>query len=198
MTFKQVIIVGLVVVMLESIAGYIYLTYRGNSDNPLPALTFTPVATPPVTAVENKALLALRTDQVMTKKGQNITVHAVLEPNGNTASAADLTIRYDPTVLTLIATASAKPFQESPIFQKTVFNSLDAKAGIATMSAVSESEQPVPDLAFLTSMVFKALKVGPAEITIVFTPGDTRDTNIVSETKDILGTVENLSFTVSP
>jgi hypothetical protein len=98
----------------------------------------------------------------------------------------------------LIATNSAKPFQESTIFQKTVFNSADPKTGLATMSAVSEAEQSIPDLAFLTSMVFKALKVGPTEITIVFTPDDTRDTNIVSETKDVLGSVENLSISIQP
>jgi hypothetical protein len=33
---------------------------------------------------------------------------------------------------------------------------------------------------------------------LVFTPGETRDTNIVSESKDILGSVENLPLNIQP
>ncbi len=197
MTIKKVIVIGLIVIMLESIGGYIYLTYREKmSLDPLPQPN--PSQQQLVGTPTKKPTLALRTDQASLKKNETITINAVLEGQGNRASAADLTIRYDPEMLNIIATNSATPFAKSQIFQKTVFNAVDTKTGLATMSAVSEIEQPLPDLAFLTSIVFKALKEGPTEITIVFTPDETRDTNIVSESEDILGSVENLPITIQP
>jgi hypothetical protein len=197
MTIKKVIVIGLIVIMLESIVGYIYLTYREKmSLDPLPQPN--PSQQQLVGTPTKKPTLALRTDQASLKKNETITINAVLEGQGNRASAADLTIRYDPEMLNIIATNSATPFAKSQIFQKTVFNAVDTKTGLATMSAVSEIEQPLPDLAFLTSIVFKALKEGPTEITIVFTPDETRDTNIVSESEDILGSVENLPITIQP
>ncbi len=197
MTIKKVILIGLIVIMLEAIGGYIYLTYRKE----IPSINIpTSSQSAEVKSIDpqSKPLLALKTDLDMIKKNGTFTVSAVLEGNGNNASASDLTIRYDPKMVALVATNSAKPFTESPIFQKTVYNSLDAKTGLATVSAVSETEQSLPERGFLTTMIFKALKVGPTEITIVFTPGETRDTNIVSESKDILGSVENLSLNIQP
>jgi hypothetical protein len=183
--------------MLESIAGYVYLTYRNNptSSMALPINSEPQVSHLPLV---QKATLDLQTDQVILKKGQLIKVLAYLNTFGNHTSAADLTIHYDPASLIMVASNSAKPFADSKIYQKTVFNNMDNKAGLATMSAVSESSQFFSGQDFLTSMVFKALRVGPTEITIVFTPGETRDTNIVSETKDILESVKNLPIIVQP
>lgn len=199
MTFKQVIIVGLIVVMLESIAGYIYLTYR-TVPSSLPTPTEKATALTPNQIKKASANLTLQSETTSIKKGQSFTVKALLNTFSNQTSAADLTIKYDPAFLTLIATdsAKAKPFENSEIYQKTVFNSLNSKQGLATMSAVSEEGKPFSGDALLTAMAFKALKVGPTEITIVFTPGETRDTNIVSETKDILESVQNLSITILP
>ena len=197
MTFKQVILVGLIVLMLESIAGYVYLTYRSRLTTDLPLPSSSPAVSPFVRPA-SKPTLALRTNQVITKKGQTIPVEVILEPNGHKAVGVDLTIQYDPTALSLIATGSANPFSESRVFQKTFFDDRNPKQGLASMSAISDTEHSIPDMAVFTSMMFKALKVGPTEITIVFTPGETRDTNIISETKDILGSVENLPITIQP
>lgn len=199
MTFKKVILIGLIVVMLESIAGYIYLTYQRDiqpenpkmaDQKPLELITSPPPA---------RASLALQSAQSSVKKGQNISIDVLVDTFSNRTSAADLTIKYDPSMLTLLqSTDSAKPFKDSPIYQKTVFNSLSAKQGIATMSAVSEDGKTFQGKDLLTSLSFKAQKIGPTEITIVFTPGETRDTNIVSETRDILESVQNLPITVLP
>lgn len=197
MTFKKVILIGLIVVMLESIAGYVYLTYRNKPqpENPKPVAKMVEKSIPVEGA---KASLTLKSGQASVKKGQNLKVDVMLNTFSSNTSAADLTIKYDPISLSLIATDSAKPFQDSRIYQKTVFNSLNTKGGLATMSAVSENGQFFRGNDLLTTLTFKALKVGPTEITIVFTPGETRDTNIVSDAKDILESVQNLSLNILP
>jgi hypothetical protein len=197
MTIKKVIVIGLIVLMLESISGYVYLTYREKLPPQMPSVAETLLSSSQSQEVA-KPLLAVRTPQVLLKKNQTIPIEAVIEGKGVKASAVDLTIKYDPKKLALVASGSAKPFAASPLFQKTVYNAFDAKTGLATMSAVSETEISLPDLATLTTMVFRILQTGPTEITIVFTPGETRDTNIVSESKDILGSVENLPLNIQP
>lgn len=197
MTFKQVVLIGLIVLMLESIAGYVYLTYQKNPTD-LPAVaTPSPVVDPSINSFPNSKL-KLQAKQNTFKKGQIFPVEVILEPDGHQAVGVDLTIKYDPSALSLIATGSANPFSESKIFQKTFFDDRNHKQGLASMSAISDTEHTLPEIGVFTSMMFKALKVGPTEITIVFTPGETHDTNIVSETKDILGSVENLPITIQP
>ncbi len=197
MTFKQVVLVGLIVLMLESIAGYVYLTYRKNPSSLSVLPSATPIATPSENLIANTKLM-LKTKQTEIKKGQIFPVEVILDPHGHQAVGVDLTIKYDPSALSLIATGSANPLSESKVFQKTFFDDRNPKQGLASMSAISDTEHKIPDMAVFTSMMFKALKVGPTEITIVFTPGETRDTNIISETKDILGSVENLPITIQP
>ena len=111
---------------------------------------------------------------------------------------ADLTLKYDPAIITPAGTDSAKPFKGSESFQKTVFNLADLKHGLATMSAVADLGKEFSGQGELTSLEFKAKSSGPTTITIVFTPDETRDTNVVSDTKDILESVENLSIDVLP
>ncbi len=197
MNFKQVVLVGLIVLMLESIAGYVYLTYRKD-----PTSTPTPTTPSPITDTSINSFpnskLKLQAKQTTFKKGQTFPVEVILLPDGSKAVGVDLTIKYDPTALSLIATGSANPFSDSKVFQKTFFDDNNPKPGLASMSAISDTEHSLPDMSLFTSMMFKALKVGPTEITIVFTPGETRDTNIISESKDILGSVENLPITIQP
>lgn len=200
MSVKKVIFIGLLLLILEGIVGYFYISslqkqpssWEKEATRTLPSTPPSPIAEIP------KASLSLKTAKTSLKTGETFQVDVTLNTYSTQATAADLTLKYDPQILRLEASSAAQPFKNSPIFQRTVFNELDAKQGLATMSAVSDLGNFFQGNNILTSAVFKALKVGPTEITIVFTPGETRDTNIVSETKDILGSVENLSIDIQP
>jgi hypothetical protein len=201
MTLKKIIIVGFIVLMLESIAGYVYLTYvrepaEGktqiqslNRPSQLPEASITTI---------KQVELALKTDLGVIKHGDNFKIDVILDTFSAETSAADLTLKYDPAFLSIQATASAKPFSDSTIFSRTVFNSLNAKQGLATMSAVNDLGKYFSGKQILTSLTFRALRAGLTEITIVFTPGETRDTNIVSESVDILSKAEGLSIDILP
>ncbi len=199
MTAKKVIIVGLIVLMLESLGGYIYLTYRQDKvadikQSHLTELTPLPSASPEL----KKANLSLQSDKTTFKNGEIFKVDLLLNTFAAPVSAADVVIKYDPTFVSLQASASAKPFNSSQLFQKTVFNESNSKQGLATMSAVAEPGKDFTGSSILTSLNFKAIKIGTTAITIVFTPGETRDTNVVSKTEDILESTSDLSVTILP
>ncbi len=201
MTAKNIIIVGLLILVLEGMAGYFYLHYSKSPkaiDLPKNIHQMASTVPQPSDTVAKKAALSLSTDTGFFKVGQNFTINVNLDTFNNETSAADLTIKYDPKLLSPVACDSAKPFLPSTLFARTVFNQIDQKQGLATMSAVADVGKFFNGRNVLTSINFKALKVGPTDVQIVFTPKETRDTNVVSGTEDILESVENYSLNILP
>lgn len=199
MTAKKVIIVGLIVLMLESLGGYIYLTYRQDkADGVKVSQSIESVPQPSASPELKKAFLSMQSEKTEFKNSELFKVNLLLNSFSSPVSAVDIVVKYDPAFVALQSSPSAKPFSPSLLFQKTVFNELSSKQGLATMSAVADTGKDFIGSSILTSLNFKAIKPGSTEITIVFTPGETRDTNVVSKTEDILETATGLSVTILP
>ncbi len=141
------------------------------------------------------AELILETQSKNIKQGDNFSINVILDTFSNATTASDLTIKYDPTYL--VSTKSNEPFSQSKIFQKTVFNKLDSKTGIATMSAIADLDKTFSGRGILTTVTFRAIKRGTTELKIEYLPNDTRDSNIVSNTTDILESVQNLPLSIN-
>lgn len=198
MTAKKILLIGIIVIVIESIAGYLYLQQSQKSpEEPAPRQTSQPeVSVSESTDTKSEmAELSLETQSKNIKPGDNFSVNVILDTFSNQTTASDVTIKYDPQFLT--SNKLNEPFTQSKIFQKTVFNKLDNKAGVATMSAVADIDKSFSGRGVLTTFTFRALKAGTTEIRIEFIPKDTRDSNIVSETADILESVQNLTLTIN-
>lgn len=198
MSASRVIIVGLIILLLESVGGYIYLRYREEKSQDIKTVVATNLLQASASPTPKRATLTIQPETTEVKKGKIFKADLFLNTFSSKVTAADVVIRYDPAFLMPVATNSAKLFEESPILQKIVFNESNAKQGLATMSAIAENNRDFSGSGLLTSLNFKALKVGKTEITIVFTPGDTRDTNVVSKTEDILESATGLSVDILP
>jgi hypothetical protein len=198
MTVKKIIIVGSIIVLLELIGGYLYLKYS-HDKKPYQASEFqvqNPAATssPYPVSEDRTAEIALDTQANNLKRGDNFSVNIILDTFSSPTAASDVTIKFDPQFLS--STKPNEPFTESKLFQKTVFNKLDAKNGIATISAIADFDKPFVGRGVLSTMTFRTLKAGDTEIKVEYTPEETRDSNIVSDTQDILESVKNLPISI--
>ncbi len=198
MTFRNIIIIGIIIVILEGIGGYFYLRYSSEEkltpqikDEPRQLLN---IPTQSVTTENKNATITLETQSKIIHPGDSFTVNVILDTNSASTSASDLTLAYNPTYLKPVK--NTDPFTPSKIFQKTVFNKLDNKIGVATISAIADFDSSFSGRGVLTTILFKALKSGNTQIETVFIPSETRDSNIVSETSDILGEVQNLQLSI--
>lgn len=197
MTVKNILIIGSIIVLLEIIGGYVYLKYS-HAKNIQPVVAeqqaVKPSASPIIEITRKTAEIILETQDMNIKKGDNFSVNVLLDTFSNPTTASDLTIKYDPKFLASIKTTD--PFSPSKLFQKTIFNKIDTKAGIATVSAVADFDSTFSGRGILTTIAFRAIKPGKTDVTVDFTPRETRDSNIVSEYQDILESVQNLSLEI--
>jgi len=198
MTVKNILIIGSIIVLFELIGGYVYLKYSNPktlsnlSNQPQQISQSSPS---PINEIEKKtAEIILETQDKNISRGDNFSISVILDTFSFPATASDLTIKYDPKALSSIKTN--EPFSTSKLFQKTVFNKIDTKSGIATMSAIADLNSPFSGRGVLTTIAFRALKPGKTDIKVEFTPQETRDSNIVSDTTDILESVQNLSLEI--
>lgn len=195
MSAKKIIIIGFLVAVLELLVGVWYLQGR-KAISPLKQTDSKitreekKIETPP-----SSAKISLVSDKTSLKTGETLSVSANLSISGKGSSASDLTIKYDPAYLSLTA-ASNSPYQLGDVYQKMVFNQADLKAGIATMSAISDVNKEFLGSGTLAKINFKALKKGPTNVRVEFTEGETRDSNVVVDGKDILKEVSDLTLQI--
>lgn len=184
LTRRNIFIVFIMVVGFELIWGYSNLfgpNIFTNKTTPEPKLT----------------TMSLIPFNNTVKVGEKITVGVSLLSN-KSVDGFDVIVSYDPALLSVEATGSAKPFLAGSLFNDYPQNLLDKDLGKITVSGISN--QPVTPNGFLGSVIFIAKAPGLAKISLDFTPLSTTDTN-VTETKtgnDILDKVENVELNILP
>lgn len=203
MSAKKIIIIGLLIAILELLAGVLYINLvkkeapKVSKTPPSGTGFFQTIIKQPETTTTPSAIISFNSDKKSLRVLETVNVTVLVEVLGTSSDASDLTIKYDKDYL--IPTKNPKAvFELGNAYEKLVFNQADLKLGIATMSAISEVSHPFKGKANLGIIQFKALKPGETKIKVEFQPGSTRDSNVVDEGKDILTSVSDLSLQISP
>lgn len=202
MTAKKIIIIGVVIAVFELVIGIVYLKQSGRK-NDLPInLSGLKESTQNLSGESTSAVISLSADKTEVKVSETVLLSVKLTVAGKASTASDLTIKYDPSYLSP-ALSDPGPFKKGDIFERIVFNAADLKSGVATMSAISSVSGESTSGAFsgegiLATIPFKALKSGQTEVKVVFAPGNTTDSNVVVDAKDVLKNVTNISLQITP
>ncbi len=135
---------------------------------------------------------------VTTRIDETIKVDVHMDVSGAAADGLDLVIKYDPTALEVVNAQA--PMVLGQAFPNYPDNSADLESGLITVSAVSTPDSPgFSGQTVLGSISFKAKKLGNTSLTLDYTKGSTKDSNIVETTTgdDILNKVTNLDIKIS-
>lgn len=132
------------------------------------------------------------------KVGDQVTVTINLSSTRLT-DGTDVIINFDPKVLTVVQTGSV-PVTVGSVYTQYPNNKLDATKGIITASGISSEKNGSLASGVFGTIVFRAKSVGSTNITLVYSPDKTDESNIIETAtgKDILGSVENLQFNITP
>ncbi len=181
-TPKLIFIILGVILVMELIMGLRSLT-NSSTGSPLPTSRTLP----------QKGTIILTTDKTQVKLGDTVTIKVeVNSPVGS--DGVDVVTKFDSTLLS----ANDSDIQPGTIFPLYPLAKVDPAgflriSGIATPGGARFSGKGT-----FATVNFKALKPGKALISVVFTPGRTTDSNIVSSVdgKQLLEGVGNLEVTV--
>lgn len=151
---------------------------------------------PQVQAFQNSNL-SLVTDKASYKKGDKVSLDVKLFTGGSTALGTDLVVKYDPAFLKPTDTLMVEPGQ---IYSQYTPVQVDREQGLIGFSGLpSQGSSGFSGVGSFAKLNFEALKDGQTQVTIVYTPGDTADSNVVvsEDSKDNLGSVGNADIMIS-
>ncbi len=179
-TAKHIFIILGVILVIELILG-------------LRSLTKSSISLQPTATISQKGAIMLTTDKLQVNTGDTVTVKVeVSSPVG--ADGIDAVAKFDPTMLS----ASDKDIHPGAIFPQYPLSKVEPTgilriSGIATPGVARFSGKGV-----FATVNFKTLKPGQSVISVIFTPGSTTDSNIVSsiDGKQLLEQVGNLEVMV--
>ncbi len=127
------------------------------------------------------------------KANDSFDVNIILDSGGGKVGGVDVYLTFNQNVLNLV------DIENGTIFSQYVGKSINNSAGSAAISGITSNK----DNAFSSSdtfatLKFKAISAGTSEVKFDFTPGNTRDSNVVDfDSGDILTSVVNGSYTVT-
>lgn len=187
------IIVGLLVglIIIQIIGAIIFFN--------LPAKNTTVELPPPPELSQNTsetpAKLTLNADKQIVKRNEDVAVVVELDTSGRVVEGVDVTLKYDPSFLEPIL-VNRMPFVPGRLFPDIPLNSYDSRIGVATMSAITPLNQNYIGMGTVGVISFKAKKAGMTAISLQAEPGNTVDSNVVSDGQEILGETKNVSITI--
>jgi hypothetical protein len=143
--------------------------------------------------------LSLAALQKEYKVGDEIKVSVFIDSGGRIVDGLDVILRYNPAYLEV---EGGEKFLDSSDSVFSVFPSskIDPQKGKIVFSALATPPKgKFEGKGRVASISFKAKKKGETEISFVFAPSSTIDTNVssFSESKDILEKVENLKLKIN-
>jgi hypothetical protein len=135
--------------------------------------------------------------------GSSFEVKALIDSK-EPVEGVDLVINYDPKVLEIsVASPSAQVLKTDPQIQpvfEVVVNEVDSAEGVISYSAVRNlgTTQGPTGSTTLGTITFKALSRANTSISLMFTKGDSKDSNILDQKmgRDILEEVRNLELKI--
>jgi len=139
-----------------------------------------------------KAILSLFVEQEEIKAGDEIKVNIILDTQSQPVDGVDVILKYDPLVLK----AQDKEVKKGEVFTNFMTNEINQETGIIKFSALSQPGQAFTGQGVLAFIDFQALKQGQTPISFVFEPASTQDTNVASQSKDILKEVRELGLNI--
>lgn len=188
----KVIIILVVVVLLAEVVWAVW-TVKNRSANP----AVEPASQLTAAPVKASTVLSLTTAKTDVQVGQLFEVKVDLFSN-KTVEGVDVLITYDPKILEVQSVN--KPIALNQVFDDYPVNIADPSLGKVVFSGISSSSTGAKSLGVLGSLTFKAKALGKAKISLDFTPGSTKDSNVIDSQlkRDILERVDNLDISIIP
>lgn len=177
------LLLGIIVAVELVIAGInIFVSNQGKYNNPAPSVN--PVTEAKISLVSKEAVSV----------GEKFPLQVRVFTGGKPADGVDVILKYDPNAIEVnrddITTGGI--FSDYPLIDVS-------QRGLIKISAIDVSgRSSFNGLGVLATINFSAKKEGPTSVTVEFTKDSTTDSNVIEVKKasDMLGGVENASFTV--
>ncbi len=205
MNLKLIIglLVGLIVVQI--IGAIVFFNLPARKDLPAKIADSVDQSTNTTSAVNARGKISLNTDQMNIKVGETATVSVVIDTNNKPIDGVDLSLVFDPKLLEVMvvngqnsgANLQKLPFVPGRLFSDVPFNTFNVKNGTASMSAISTQNTKFTGSGTLAVITFKALAPGSASVKVVASPGNTTDSNMVAEGKEILSETQDANITIT-
>ncbi|MBI2017821.1 hypothetical protein HYS92_02115 [Candidatus Daviesbacteria bacterium] len=150
------------------------------------------------TVNKQSTTIKLETQTPQVKVGSKFTVSIQMVSDKFT-DGADILLSYDPNVLSLDpAGKEAVPVILGGLYNEYPLNTVDAKLGKVAVSGIATEDSGILANGLFGSMVFTAKVAGNSQISVDFTEGSTKDSNVIETGtgEDILSKVENLEVNI--
>lgn len=196
-TIKKIILISLGVLIMGELgwAGWVLTQPAKVAPKTLPKTT------QDIIKPASLAKVSLVVPRKTVKVGENISVTINIS-SSRLSDGADIILSYSPKLLAVVKSGkNALPVIPGNAYQDYLFNEVDEKSGVISVSAVNSKGEATLAKGIFGTINFKALAPGTAKIDFMFTGvSDTRDSNIIESktSKDLLGEVENLELNVIP
>lgn len=188
------ILVGLLVVQI--VGAVIFFMLVQNKPQPLSSLeNQQQPATNRSSSHSTGGKLVLSADKETIGVGETVVVTITLDSGNRPLDGVDASLKYDPALLEVVRTNNLA-FTPGRLFPDVVLNSFNQTQGVATMSAISSLNQNFAGSGTLGTISFRAKKAGTATVKLEFTPGNTVDSNVVSDGKEILTETKDAIITI--
>lgn len=138
----------------------------------------------------------LHTDRDSYKVGEVATVSVMIDTNNKAVDGVDISLQFDPTLVEPIL-VNNQAFVPGRLFPDIPFNAYDLRAGTASMSGISTLNKNFIGAGTMGVISFKAKAVGVATIKVVAESGNTTDSNMVAEGKEILSETKDVQLTIT-
>ncbi len=140
--------------------------------------------------------IVLTADKSNLKVGESVAVSVTLDSGNTPVDGVDLSLSYDAKVLEPILVNKA-PFVPGRLFPETPYNVFDLRTGTASMSAISSTNKSFAGTGTLSVISFRAKSTGTTNIKVNTTPGNTTDSNIVANGKEILAETKDVQIVIT-
>ncbi len=148
----------------------------------------------------SEATLSLIPDKVSYKKDDSVFLLIRVDTGGHNTVGSDLSLKFDPSYLSLIEASASANFLGSSIYSDFPIVKIDKARGTIQISGiVSPSISGFNGIGVFGELAFKALKTGHTEVSVLSKPGGTTLSTVVEAktAKNILGQVKNADFEIS-
>lgn len=153
-----------------------------------------PIRESKVSTESQAGKISLITPKTNYKVAEVVPVSVMIDTGSHTVDGVDLIVRFDPKTLE----GSSGGLIKGDIFDEYPLISLDAKAGLISISGISSSGKGFSGTGQFATLNLRAKAPGVASLIIDFKEGSTTDSNLVvtATSEDILGSVSNISLEI--
>ncbi len=189
------IIIGLLVglIVVQIIGAIIFFNLRPKDESALPA----PLKNSLHTDLNpGGGKINLIVDHPSLKVGEVALVSVYINTAGKPVDGVDVSLQYDPKLVEPVL-VNNQAFVPGRLFPDVPFNAYDNRLGTASMSAISTMNKNFAGEGTMGVISFKAKAAGTTNIQVVAAAGNTTDSNMVAEGKEILTETEGVQISIS-